>query len=209
MPKTDFTRFLSWSNVLLSSRGAVQLFIQSLPPQPFCYHVLMVMWSWPFLLPTLLLTWPLSEPVQFVNLSESFWVSFLPVKQLNLIPWWETMFPSPCMAWIGHGKALLKAMRQQNNISTVSDTWGTLLSELNVATHSRCPSDTWIPQHTPKQPGLWPGAGPVIQCILNLDSPVPLIPMHALGIGLNSVFTDQSQFTALHLIYDLLLDSLK
>jgi len=89
------------------------------------------------------------------------------------------------MAWTGRGTALLKATRQQDSISTAFGTRGMLLSGLNVATCSRCPSGTWIPQHTPKQPGLWPGAGPVTQCIPTLDSPQPWIPVHTLGTGLN------------------------
>lgn len=121
--------------------GTVLLFTPSLPPLPPCYHVLMGVWSWSFPLPTVVL-----KLVQFVDLSESF-LSFLPVKQLNLIPWWASTFPSPCMTRTGHGKALFKAMRQQSNISTTFDTRGTLLSGLNMATYSRCPWDTWIHQH--------------------------------------------------------------
>lgn len=139
MPKTAFTRFLSWSNILLSSRWDSA----ALHPIPATTtnHVLMGVWSWSFPLPTVVL-----KLVQFVDLSESF-LSFLPVKRLNLIPWWASTFPSPCMTRTGHGKALFKAMRQQNNISTTFDTRGTLLSGLNMATYSRCPWDTWIHQH--------------------------------------------------------------
>lgn len=128
-----------------------------------CHHYhLAAMYSWlcglnPSFCPLCYLLGPSVSQFNLLICQKAFCVSFLPVKQLNA--WWESILPSPRVAWTGHGKGLPKARRQQNNISTAFDPWSTLLSGLNVATHSRCPWDTWIPQHTPKQPGLWPGAG--------------------------------------------------